>query len=196
MVTGIGASSWRSSEQRAFWRHLNYPMKKNKGSSVRSVQIQDHEGGITEHSTQQEVENAIWSEIHGKRFYLAEQTPICQGRLQGEFGYMANTAAAESILEGVCTPESDVHHGTVELFDKIACIQETVPKDSVDILVRHPLWLKKWKKKREKTSSSESGGHFGHYIAGADSDLISYCHTLLAHCAMRRGYSPARWWRK
>ena len=60
---------------------------------------------------QQEVENAIWSEIHGKRFYLAEQTPICQGRLQGEFGYMANTAAAESILEGVCTPESDVHHG-------------------------------------------------------------------------------------
>jgi hypothetical protein len=93
-------------------------------------------------------------------------------------------------------PESDVHHGTVELFDKTARIQETVPKDSVDILVRHPLWLKKWKKKREKTSSSESGCHFGHYIAGADSDLISYCHTLLAHCAMRRGYSPARWWRK
>lgn len=39
----------------------------------------------------------------------------------------------------------------------------------------------------------ESGLHFGHYIAGTDSDLISYCHTLLAYAAVRRGYSPARW---
>jgi hypothetical protein len=68
-----------------------------------------------------------------------------------------------------------------------------IPKDLVDFLVKHPLWCKKWKKKKEKTSSSESGLHFGHYIAGADSDLISYCHTLLAYAAVRQGYSPARW---
>lgn len=53
----------------------------------------------------------------------------------------------------------------------------------------------------------ESGLHFGHYIAGVDSDLISYCHTLLVayadlisycytllvvYAAVRWGYSPAR----
>lgn len=74
-------------KQRAFWRRLNYSMsmRKNKGSSVRSVQLQDDEGGVTEFTMQEEVEGVIWSEIHGKRFYLAEQAPICQGGLRGEF---------------------------------------------------------------------------------------------------------------
>jgi hypothetical protein len=72
-------------KQRAFWPRLNYSMRKNKGSSVRSVQLQDDEGGVTEFTMQEEVEGVIWSEIHGKRFYLAEQAPICQGGLRGEF---------------------------------------------------------------------------------------------------------------
>jgi stalled ribosome alternative rescue factor ArfA len=143
--------------------------------------IQTDEGQITEYTTQGEVEEAIWSEIHGKRFYLAEQAPICQGHLRGEFGYMANTEAAEEVLQGSYQRTEDTHQGTLDLFDKVSHIRAVIPKDSVDCLVRHPLWRKKWKKKKEKkekTSSSESGLHFGHYIAGADSDLISYCHTL------------------
>jgi hypothetical protein len=106
---------------------------------------------------------------------------------------MANTVAAQEVLDGVYTPEKDEHQGTLELFEEIARIRDVLPADSVVILVRHPLWQKKWKKKQEKTSSLELGLHFGHYIAGADSDVISHCHTLPAHCALRRGYSPARW---
>lgn len=180
-------------KQRAFWRRMNYTMKTQKGKSARIVQVQDDEGGIVEHATQEAVENAIWSEIHGKRFYLAEQAPVCQGRLRGQFGYMADTAAAEEVLAGVYEPEEDVHTGTVDLFDEIGRIRAQVQKDSVNCLVRHPLWQKKWKQKREETSSSESGLHFGHYIAGADSELISYCHALLAWMALQKGYSPSRW---
>ena len=131
------------------------------------------------------MEEAIWSEIHGKRFYLAEQAPI--------FGYMANTEAAEEVLQGSYQPTEETHQGTLDLFEEVSRISAVIPKDLVDFLVKHPLWCKKWKKKKEKTSSSESGLHFGHYIAGADSDLISYCHTLLAYAAVRQGYSPARW---
>jgi hypothetical protein len=114
-------------KQRAFWPRLNYSMRKNKGSSVRSVQLQDDEGGVTEFTTQEEVEGAIWSEIHGKRFYLAEQAPICQGGLHEEFGYMANTVAAQEVLEGVYAPESDDHQGMLELFEEIARIQDSGP---------------------------------------------------------------------
>jgi hypothetical protein len=109
-------------KQRVFWRQLNYLMRKNKGSSVKSAQIQDDEGGVTEFTAQEEVEGAIWSEIHGKRFYLAEQAPICQGGLRGEFGYMANIVAAQEVLDGVYMPEKDEHQGTLELFEKIARI--------------------------------------------------------------------------
>jgi hypothetical protein len=108
---------------------------------------------------------------------------------------LANTEAAEEVLAGNYQSSEETHQGTLDLFDEIARIREVIPKNSVDTLVKHPLWRKKWKKKREKTSLSESGLHFGHYIAGADSDLISYCHTLLAYAAVRRGYSPA-WWER
>jgi hypothetical protein len=180
-------------KQRAFWRRMNYSMKEHKRKSVRIVQVQDEDGGITEHNTQETVEQAIWNEIHGKRFYLAEQAPICQGRLRGQFGYMANTAAAEEVLAGVYEPEEDEHQGTLDLLEEIGRIRAVVPKDSVNCLVRHPLWQEKWKSKREETSSSESGLHFGHYIAGANSELISYCHALLAWIALQKGYSPSRW---
>jgi hypothetical protein len=45
------------------------------------VQVEGEDGEVTEYDTQDSVENAIWSEIHSKRFYLAEQAPICQGTL-------------------------------------------------------------------------------------------------------------------
>lgn len=64
----------------------------------------------------------MWSEIHGKRFYLAEQAPICQGHLRGEFGYMANTKAAEEVLAGSYQPAEDMHQGTMDLFDEISRI--------------------------------------------------------------------------
>jgi hypothetical protein len=155
--------------------------------------VADDDGQVTEITDQQEVEQEIWRQIHGKRFYLAEQAPICQGRLRGEFGYLANTRAAEEVLAGTYEAEEEVDVGTQGLFDKIAEIRGKIPKDSVDTLVKHPVWQQRWRKAREKTSSSESGRHFGHYIAASDSELISYCHALLAAIAVKRGYSPSRW---
>ena len=81
--------------QRAFWKRVNYHMRKKQGGSVRIVQVEDEDGGINEYDTQDEVESAIWDVIHGKRFYLAERAPICEGRLRGEFGYLANIRQPE-----------------------------------------------------------------------------------------------------
>jgi hypothetical protein len=40
---------------------MNYSIKEHKGKSARVVQVQDEEGGIIEHTMQEEVvENAIW----------------------------------------------------------------------------------------------------------------------------------------
>jgi hypothetical protein len=73
-------------------------MSPRKGRSVRTVQRVREDGSTQEAGSQREVENMIWDEIHGKRFFLAEQAPICQGWLRGEFGYMASTPAAERVL--------------------------------------------------------------------------------------------------
>ena len=62
---------------RAFWRRVKYAMKKLAGGSVRVVQVEEGDGELVEFSTQAEVHEAIWNNIHRKRFYLAEEAPIC-----------------------------------------------------------------------------------------------------------------------
>ena len=71
----------------------------------------------------------IWEEIHGKRFYLAEQAPICKGRLRGDFGYMANTRSSQSVLSGTYEYPDDIHQGTKDILEEISVIRSIVPKN-------------------------------------------------------------------
>ena len=74
-------------------------MGKIQGGSVQSVQIERDLEEIDEATTQRTVHEAIWDEIHRKRFYLVEQASICQGSLRGDFGYTAFSPTAKKVLE-------------------------------------------------------------------------------------------------
>ena len=74
--------------ERVFWRRLKYSMAARTGGGVHSVQVEDDEGNVEVLSTQQEVHDAIWSNVHRRRFFLAEEAPICNGALREVFGYM------------------------------------------------------------------------------------------------------------
>lgn len=50
--------------EQSFWRILKYVMKKQTGGSIRMVQVKDDRGEIVEFTTQEEVHEAIWSNIH------------------------------------------------------------------------------------------------------------------------------------
>ncbi len=52
---------------------------------------------VDEYTTQETMQEAIWSNIHYKRFYLAEEAPICCGQLRQDFGYNAATRTAADI---------------------------------------------------------------------------------------------------
>ncbi len=86
-------------QDRDFWRRLNYTCGKKKGGSPTSVQVSaEGDDQYTEYTTQKSVHKAIWLNIHYKQFYLAEETPICQGQLCQDFGYNAATVTAALIL--------------------------------------------------------------------------------------------------
>jgi len=51
-----------------------------------------------------------------------------------------------------------------------------------------------WKKAKEKTSSSPSGIHFGHYIVGIEELVMAKINWLMATIPMLTGISPT-WWR-
>jgi hypothetical protein len=69
----------------------------------------------------------------------------------------------------------------------------TVPKDSLDLSITRHDWRRQWKGRQELTSSLESGLHFGHYIAGCDSDYIAHFHAFKATLIINRGVVLEQW---
>jgi hypothetical protein len=82
---------------------------------------------------------------------------------------------------------------TRELFEEIAHIRGMVLSDSVNGLISRERWQQQWKKVKEDTSSSQSGLHFGHNIAGTDCDYISQFHALRVLPALKKGIALERW---
>jgi hypothetical protein len=182
-------------KDQSFWRRLNYVMGKPRGGSVSRVLVEDEnqEGVLTEDITQETIQEAIFNNIHRKRFFLAEDAPICSGPLRGQFGYNAVTKTAKAILSGQYAYSPEFDQGTREICGECARIRCMIPKNSISTHVTKEDYQRQWKGRREMSSSSISGKHFGHYIAGTQSDHISHFHALKATLIMKRGIVLDRW---
>jgi len=181
-------------KDKTFWCRLNYALRKHvRGQSMRAVQVEDGAGGVLDVNTEEAVQEEIFNEVHRKRYNLAEEAPICQGALRGQFGYTATSPTARSVLDGTYEFPPEMDAATRELFEEIAHIRGMVPLDSVNGLISRERWQQRWKKVKEDTSLSQSGLHFGHYIAGMDCDYISQFHALRVSLALKKGIALERW---
>jgi len=86
-----------------------------------------------EFTTQETMQEAIWSNIHYKGFYLAEEAPICRGQLRQDFGYNAATSTAADILAGRYRYPEGFNQATRELCEECALIRKIIPRNSVRI---------------------------------------------------------------
>ena len=152
------------------------------------------EGGtITEHTTREPVEQKIFSEIHNKRYTMAGEAPICNGKLFDEFGYIARTEAAQAVLDGTYVAPEGSDQATLDLFAEVAKIRRQIPMDSVSICITPHQWRRYWRAVNEETSSSESGLHFGHYIVGCTSDIITTYHAARVSVVIAHAIQLERW---
>ena len=90
---------------------------------------------VTELNKQGLVEDAIFAEVHGSRYTLAQGAPIYQRKLFEDFDYLADTAAAEEVLNVSYFPPPDCNTATRELFAEVSAIRQTIPKDSVSPII-------------------------------------------------------------
>ena len=118
-------------------------MKKRQGKSVRMVTEELGGGATREHQDQTQVEEAIFSNIQEKRFYAAEHAPICNGRLRGEFGYLADTVTGDEVLEGTYNYSEGLHPATKELLEECARIKAWVPENSANNFVGGREWQRR-----------------------------------------------------
>jgi hypothetical protein len=142
-------------------------MGKPRAGLVRRVLVENEnqEGTLTESTTQESVQQAIFDNILQKRLFLAEAAPICTSKLRGQFGYNAVTRTAKAILDRTYVYPKFFDQARKEICLECAHIRSMIPKDSLNTTITKEEWRGQWKGQRESTSSSESDQHFGHYIA-------------------------------
>jgi hypothetical protein len=73
------------------------------------------------------------------------------------------------ILEGRYIYPEVFDQATKELCEECALIRKIIPKNLAKIKMTKEYYRAHWKHAKEETSSSFSGLHFGHYIAGIES---------------------------
>ncbi len=124
---------------------------------------------------------------------MAGKAPICNGKLFHKFGYTARMEAAQAVLDGTYVAPKGSDQATLDLFAEVAKIRRQVPTDSVSICITPQQWQRYWKAVNKETSSSESGLHFGHYIVGCTSDIITTYHArvsvVIAHAIQLERWS-------
>ncbi len=119
-------------KDQVLWQQLNYALGKHiRGQIVRAVQIEDGTGRVIDYKTKDSVQEAIFNKVHWKRYNLAEEAPICQGVLRGQFDYISTFPTAQTILNGTYVFPPDMEETTKELFVEIAQIRSIVPPYSI-----------------------------------------------------------------
>ncbi len=124
---------------------------------------------------------------------MAGEAPICNSKLFAKFGYTANTGAAQAILDGTYVVPEGSDQATLDMFAEMAEIHWQVPQDSVSICITLQQWKRYWKAVNEETLFSKSGLHFGHYIVGCTSDIITHYHAAWVSEAIVHTIQLERW---
>ena len=179
----------RIERQRQSNRHLRRVQGTLRSGSVSKVEELNENGEPVIREGQEEVEQAVMANNEA-RFRLTENTPPMTEPLRSELGFLGNTEAARQILNGTyeCPPEVDEY--TKAFLAQIQVPQQQ-PQVRLSITSDDYIWY--WKKAKERTSSSFSGLHFGHWKAAIGTPLLVEFHALFTEVAFTGGLPLGRW---
>ena len=153
----------RQEAEAKIWRGIKQATGKTRANTVTRVQKKEGDTTIT-YTTQVEIEEALSSE-HSERFTLAENATINKGMIFTEIGRLADTDAAESILNGTYVPDDSVDDATREMLIEIGHIAKKLRTQQISLEITDQEFIDHWNHAKESTSSSVSTLHFGHYKA-------------------------------
>ena len=126
--------------------------------------IKDSE--LVEYTEQESLEQVV-REMTQDRYTLADSSPLCNGLLGEQLGYLADTEVAKSILEGTFVPPENVADSTILVLKEIGNITARITRGQVRLILTLKEFSRYWKAVTEATSSSWSKIHFSHYkVAG------------------------------
>ena len=182
---------YESDEKR--YNRLRWSTKPKQGGSVYNVRIKN---GDTEEviNTEEGIFKHV-SEHLSDQFRLTFTAKCYNGKLFDDIGFIGDTDAARSILEGTYNYPPDLDTATKLLFEEAVITYSKIPKEELATYVTVEDYQYYWQRANKRISSSYSGLHFGHYKAAAlDPHLLALHAQKLTLCA-KTGIPLARWGR-
>jgi hypothetical protein len=157
-----------------------------------AIQVDD-DGNVVRYDTQEDIVRVINSRI-GSRYRLGLRAMEANSQIAKDLGALGDGEAVQKILDGTYVFPPDTDPGLVAILEEAAHIRSEMDQLTTaesDATVEE--FISHWRSAREKTSSSDSGRHFGHYIAASDDVELSTLHVESLNIASRRGIPLARW---
>jgi hypothetical protein len=130
---------------------------------------------------------------HTARFSQAESTPPMTEPLVTDLGFLADTEAAQRILDGTYDIPVDLDTYTAKLIHELRMPESIWNSPLVSSRVETLDHTKGWTKQKETISADPDGLTFSHYKAGATDDLISQFDVTLRALPYQHGFTPAAW---
>jgi hypothetical protein len=182
----------RSKSTRCCWRSLRRAVNPDRGGAVTRLRVQT-DGGDLLYATRDEVEQQAANHI-GRRYKTAEGAPIIQDlRLHWDFGFLADKAATDRVLQGTYAYPTSMDPYTKLLLQEAHHIFSRMSEEEVVDFVTTTDFQHFWLHAKEDIQSPESGVHFGHYKAAAHDWYLSALQAAKLTLAATTGVPLARW---
>ncbi len=178
-------------EQKSIWRRINQAMDKPSLGAIPLVQKM--EGGEEINITETEEMNKEIQEVTEKRFDLLMSTPNMMFLLCKKLCLLSDTDFAISLLHGNVHIPDNVDDVTTTVIEEIISLFRTFQEDHAEITLGESEFQYYWRKFREKTSSSISGAHAGHYKSATFLDMVTNFLSRKITLIVRGGCPPERW---
>lgn len=178
-------AKWKKESRKRQYKRCNSTFGKRKMKSIRSVEYRDN-GVLIQASSKEEVEHAIMKE-NSSRFRLAYTSLLLEGNLHHELGPSGEGPLSRDILtsQELLQDRPEVKE-IFEMFRQSS--NKTIPSQ-----ISTEQWIEHWKHAKERTASSLSGLHFGHYKAHTVMKEIAEIKCKLVNLALASGQPLLRW---
>ena len=179
-------------EQRASWSRIHRMDGTARiGVGLTKVLSLDENGNLVERLTREDLEYACLQE-NVRRFTQTKGTPLTIGPLLEALGLLGKGEFADAIMKGTYRLPPGVDPAIQTVLDSLKADKNiTICKQPSPITCEE--YKSGWKNVKERTSSSPSGLHVGHWKCGSLNPMINWLNTSMANIPFMSGYSPKRW---
>ena len=126
---------------------------------------------------------------NNSRFKLTHKSPLLNNSpLQHDFGFLGNTTACQQLLQGTYVIPPGTDHHTASLLQLIIDTSQRMKHISLSNSISPDDFISYWSSRQEKTSSSYSGLHFGHWKAVATNRNLATIHAKMIELPFRTGH--------